>query len=36
MKKILYLFFLAVVLAACQDSSALKVEGLKCEFIGLS
>ena len=33
MKKILYLFFLAAVLAACQDSSGLKVEGLKCEML---
>ena len=33
MKKILYLFFLATVLAACQDSSELKVEGLKCEML---
>ena len=33
MKKILYLFFLAIVLAACQDSSELKVEGLKCEML---
>ena len=33
MKKILYIFFLATVLAACQDSSELKVEGLKCEML---
>ena len=33
MKKILYLFFLTAVFAACQDSSVLKVEDLKCEML---
>ncbi len=33
MKKILYLFFLTAVFAACQDLSVLKVEDLKCEML---
>ena len=33
MKKILYLFFLTAVFIACQDSSVLKVEDLKCEML---
>ena len=33
MKKILYLFILAALFTACQDSSVLKVKGLKCEML---
>ena len=33
MKRILYFIFLAVTLSACQDPSALTVEGLKCEWL---
>ena len=33
MKKILYLFFLTAVFVACQDSSVLNVEDLKCEML---
>ena len=33
MKRILYFIFLAAALSACQDPSALTVEGLKCEWL---
>ena len=33
MKKIISLFLLAAAFTACQDSSELKVEGLKCEML---
>ena len=33
MKRILYFIFLAAAFTACQDPSALTVEGLKCEWL---